>query len=118
MRPSSVQTVQGVYYVASGAWAIVHRPSFEAVSGKKTDYWLVRTVGALTTVIGTTLLVASKRQVVTRESAVLGVGSAVAFGAVDGFYALRHRISHIYLADLAAQAGLLTVLAISARRSR
>src|SRR4051812_24030627 len=39
MRSSSVQTIQGVYYVASGAWAVVHRPSFEAVSGKKTDYW-------------------------------------------------------------------------------
>ena len=36
---------QGVYYVVSGAWPLVHIDSFQKVTGRKTDLWLVHTVG-------------------------------------------------------------------------
>jgi hypothetical protein len=52
-------TLQAAYFLVTGLWPIVSRPTFEAVTGPKTDYWLVRTVGALASVIGTTLGVAS-----------------------------------------------------------
>lgn len=38
---------QGIYYVASGLWPLLHMRSFEAVTGPKRDKWLVNTVGAL-----------------------------------------------------------------------
>ena len=37
---------QGAFYLAAGLWPIVHRSSFERATGPKTDFWLVRTVGA------------------------------------------------------------------------
>ena len=46
-EPRRILQAQGAYYVATGVWAVVDRRGFETVSGRKTDYWLVRTVGLL-----------------------------------------------------------------------
>jgi hypothetical protein len=92
-------TLQSGYYIASGIWPILSRPTFEAVTGPKTDYWLVRAVGALATAIGVTLGVAASRNRVSEELAVLGIGSALGFAAVDGFYVTAGRISRVYLVD-------------------
>jgi hypothetical protein len=108
--------LQGAYYVATGAWAIVHRRSFEAITGRKTDYWLVRTVGLLATAIGGSLLVAATRgEGSSPEAVVLAGGSAASFALVDVVYVARRRISPIYLADAALHA-LLAALALAARR--
>ena len=45
--------VQGAFYAATGLWALVDLGSFMAVTGPKTDHWLVKTVGILVTVIRT-----------------------------------------------------------------
>ncbi|MFH5804425.1 hypothetical protein ACG2DA_10255, partial [Alienimonas sp. DA493] len=52
---------QGLYYVATGVWPLVHIRSFEFVTGPKTDDWLVQTVGALVLAIGGTLLYGARR---------------------------------------------------------
>jgi hypothetical protein len=96
-------TFQAAYFLVTGLSPIVSRPTFEAVTGPETDYWLVRTVGALASVIGTTLGVAAYRNRVSSELAVLGIGSALAFGAVDIFYVTTGRISRVYLADAAVE---------------
>jgi hypothetical protein len=96
-------TLQAAYFLVTGLLPIVSRPTFEKVTGAKTDYWLVRTVGALATVIGATLGLASYRNRVTRELAVLGIGSAIAFGVVDVFYVTTGRISRVYLVDAAVE---------------
>ncbi|HET9287503.1 MAG TPA: hypothetical protein VFO26_08100 [Gaiella sp.] len=107
--------LQGAYYVATGAWAIVHRRSFEAVTGRKTDYWLVRTVGLLAAAIGASLLVAATREErPSPEAVALAGGSAASFALVDVVYVWRRRISPIYLADAALHA-LLAALALAAR---
>lgn len=92
-------TIQAGYYVASGIWPIFSRSTFEAVTGPKTDYWLVRTVGALATAIGATLGLAASRNRVSDELAVLGIGSALGFATVDAFYVATGRISRVYLVD-------------------
>ena len=113
-----VLTVQAMYYLITGAWPILHLGSFEAVSGPKTDDWLVRMVALLVVVIGATLWAAVRRRTWTREIQVLAIGSALAFAAVDIRYALGGTISAIYLADagleLAFVALLLTYLAAPA----
>jgi cytochrome b subunit of formate dehydrogenase len=96
-------TLQAAYFLVSGLWPIVSRPTFEAVTGRKTDYWLVRTVGALASVTGITLGVAAFRNRVSSELAVLGIGSALAFGVVDVVYAMTGRISRVYLIDAAVE---------------
>ena len=104
---------QGVYYLLTGLWPLVHMSSFEAVTGPKTDDWLVRTVGLLAAAIGATLGVAAARQQTRApEVVVLAAGAAFAFGAIDLWYGLSGRISPIYLADAAVQLGLIALLAL------
>jgi hypothetical protein len=95
---------QAAYYGATGVWAVLDRGSFEAVSGPKMDYWLVRMVGALTTATAAALAVGAKSKNVSRETHTLALGSAASFAAIDGYYASRGRISKVYWLDLLVQA--------------
>jgi hypothetical protein len=113
-----VALVQGVYYLAAGLWPIVDIDSFQSVTGPKTDLWLVRTVGALVTVIGLVLISAARRRRVTDEILLLGLSSALALTAIDVIYALSGRISVIYLADAAAEIGLAALWGVGRLRSR
>ena len=61
-RRTTILRAQGAYYVLSGLWAVVDRRGFETVTGRKTDYWLVRTVGLLAAAIGASLLTGSSRR--------------------------------------------------------
>jgi hypothetical protein len=90
---------QGIYYLISGIWPLVSIRTFELVTGPKFDVWLVHTVGLFLIVIGVTLLSAGKNRRVTFEIFLVGLGSAVALGAIDVVYALKGRISPIYLLD-------------------
>ena len=100
--------LQAGYYVTTGVWPLVSRRSFEAVTGRKGEYWLVETVGALASVIGATLGVAAYRNRVEAELALLGIGSAVGFAAIDVIYGTRGRISRVYLVDAALQVGIVS----------
>jgi hypothetical protein len=110
-----VALIQGVYYVATGLWPIIHIQSFQLVTGPKTDLWLVKTVGVLVAVVGAVLISASRRRRITDEIALLGVGSALGLAAIDLTYALSGRISAVYLGDAAAEIGL-ALLWFTARR--
>jgi hypothetical protein len=54
----SVALTQGLYYLVSGAWSVVHIDSFQRVTGRKADLWLVKTVGLLLVAIGGGLILA------------------------------------------------------------
>jgi hypothetical protein len=98
--------VHGGSYLATGIWSIVHRRSFETVTGSKTDYWLVRTVGALVSVIGATLLLGSRRSQTPPEVVMLAVGSALSLSAVDVVSVAQRRISPVYLLDALGELAL------------
>jgi hypothetical protein len=95
---------QGVYYLASGVWPLIHMRSFLIVTGPKKDLWLVKTVGILITVIGATLTVAGARQETTLEIFILAVGSQLALAAVDVVYVAKKVIAKIYLLDAIVEA--------------
>ena len=99
----AVLVVQGVYYLITGIWPLVSIATFEAVTGPKTDDWLVQTVGVLAAVIGATLLVGACVVPPAREAVTLSVLSILGFAAVDVVFVLRGTISPIYLADAAIQ---------------
>jgi hypothetical protein len=98
---------QGIYYFFSGMWPILHMRSFLAVTGPKTDLWLVKTVGVLITVIGATLVVAGMNQRVTLEILLLAIGSQLALIAIDVIYVAAKTIGKIYLLDAFLEMGLL-----------
>jgi hypothetical protein len=102
---------QSTYYVLTGLWPVAHYRSFEAVTGPKTDDWLVHTVGLLAFVIGATLGVAvARNHIRAPDIIVLAVGAALAFAGIDLWYGLPGQIAPIYLADAAVELGLVAAL--------
>lgn len=112
---SRLAVTQGVFDVVTGVWPIVHLRSFEAVTGPKREGWLVKTVGALITVVGGTLLTAGLRKRVTPELMLLAAGSAAALTAVDIRYSPQ-RISPVYLLDAVLEGVLITGWCVAAAR--
>jgi hypothetical protein len=112
LLPRWLRRAQGTYYLATGVWPVLHRRSFEAVSGKKRDYWLVQTVGLITAAVGLSINLAGPRKDVTREITVLRLGTALGFAAIDFTYGLTRRISAVYLADGAAQVAFIAALLV------
>jgi hypothetical protein len=100
---------QGAYYLATGIWPVLHRRSFEAISGEKQDYWLVRTVGLITTAVGLSVIIGSRRTQARPEMAVLEVGTATGFAMIDLTYGLSRRISAVYLVDGAVQVAFIAL---------
>jgi hypothetical protein len=114
MKPPHIAPLsQGIFYVATGLWPIIHLRSFEKVTGPKVDKWLVRTFGGLVAAVGATLVAGAFERERSRALAILGVGSALALGAADLIYSLRGRISKVYLGDAAAEGALAATWALT-----
>jgi energy-converting hydrogenase Eha subunit E len=109
--------VQGLYYVATGAWPCIHMASFEAVTGPKTDDWLVRMVGLLAVAVGAALIAAARLGQLTRSILILSTATAAAFAAIDIIYAGAGRIWPIYFADAAVEIGFMLLLLAARRRA-
>jgi hypothetical protein len=109
-----VGALQSAYYLVTGIWPLVSLRTFERITGPKIDDWLVRTVGVLAATIGAVI---GLRSVGARSEPdpLLGVGSALAFAAVDTRYATTGRISKIYLADAAVELVIAAAWLLAAR---
>jgi hypothetical protein len=93
-----------MYYIVTGAWPLLSRRSFEAVTGRKYDWWLVQMVGLLALTNGIAIAAGLQREKLSRETLALSALSAISFAAIDTVYALKGRISRIYLGDAAVEA--------------
>jgi hypothetical protein len=80
----------------------VHRDSFEAVTGPKADFWLVRTVGGLAAACGVVLGVSVIRGRQNAEIQLLSGAQAIVFVAADVFAAKTQ--SRVYAGDVVVQA--------------
>jgi len=109
----AVALTQGVYYVVSGLWPLVHTGSFLRVTGRKTDLWLVNTVGLLLLAIGGGLILAALNRQFISALAFIAMGSAAALLLIELVYVLRRVISPIYLGDAAVELGFLLWWAVS-----
>jgi hypothetical protein len=101
----TVAVVQGAYYLLTGAWSLLHVESFMAVTGPKTDVWLVKTVGVLVSVIGLALLLAGVGGQVEPGLIFIAIGSALGLLAIEVAYTLQRVIPAIYLADAVLEGG-------------
>jgi hypothetical protein len=110
--------LQGGYYLLTGAWPLVSLATFEAVTGPKTEDWLVHTVGVLVIVIGAVLLTAATQRGVHAPVVVLAVGSAAGLAAIEFFYVLRGVIWPIYMLDAVGELGLIALWGIAIFRDR
>ena len=89
--------LQGIFYVFTGVWPLIHLDSFVGVTGPKTDIWLVKTVGVLVLAIGVALI--SARRNPQLPIVLLAINSALGLAAIDIVYASDGTISWIYLID-------------------
>ncbi len=103
-HPTTAPFTQGIFYVATGLWPIVHFRSFERITGHKTDRWLAKAMGGMIAAVGTALIIGSLDRQPSRALRWLGVGSAMALGISDLVKTARGRAgSKAYLADAAAE---------------
>ncbi len=103
---------QAALYVSTGVWPLVHRRSFERVTGPKTDFWLAQTVGVTVVAVGLGLAhAATRRQRIPSELRTVAVTSAAGLALIDAVFVTRGRISTIYLLDAAAEGALVAAWA-------
>ena len=111
-RPSlrAVLAAHAAYFGLGGLWPLLHYRSFEAVTGRKEDDWLVKTVAALmlASTVATAASLARPRP--AEEARLVALGGSAALGWSAAWYALRGRVSRIYLADAAVEATLVAAL--------
>jgi hypothetical protein len=102
---------QAGYYLLTGLWPLVHRRSFEAVTGPKADFWLVRTVGVAVAAVGAGLALSARRGSLPDEMRATALLTAAGLAAIDIVYVVQGRISRVYLLDAAAETAFAGVLA-------
>ena len=115
-----VAGLQAVYYLATGVWPLLHRRSFEQLTGKKTDFWLAQTVGVTVMSIGAALAQAhaSSRRRPPPELRTVACASAAGLALIDVVFVARRQISAVYLLDAAAELALLGAWSFAERRGR
>lgn len=105
--PGLLIPVQCAYTLVTALWGLLHIESFMAVTGAKTDVWLVKTVSALLIPIAICLAMYGFIKTDIRPAIVLGSLTAVSLAGIDFYYALTGVISPIYMADGALQVAFL-----------
>jgi hypothetical protein len=105
--------LQGIYYVATGMWPLVHMPSFVFITGPKFDLWLVRAVGLLILVQGIVIISAAVYRRISKEILLLSVGAAAGLTFIDIYYASIDRIWDVYLLDALAEVVLIILWLIA-----
>ena len=115
---SIIAAVQAAYFIPFSILGLLHRRSFEWITGKKQDYWLVRTVCLLLISVGGVIGRAGATNRVTPEIAALGIGSSASLAAIDIWYGGKGRIRRIYLLDALANAGLIGGWSVAIRKQK
>lgn len=109
-----IAIAQGWYFLASGLWPVFHLRSFIAVTGPKTDYWLVQAFGVLVAAVGAVFLVRGLQARIDATTRQFGLATSLALAAIDVWFVSAGAISAIYLADAAVEL-LLAVAWLSSR---
>lgn len=94
---------QGGFYLITGLWPLLDITSFMAVTGPKTDTWLVRTVGLLIASTGAVLIHAARKKEINPSLMWLAIFNAGSLAVVDVVFSLSDVISRIYLLDAFAE---------------
>jgi len=90
---------QGFYTLLTAVWALADIDSFMAVTGPKTDIWLVKTVSVLLIPIAASLILPAFFTSTFWQPLLVGSLSAIGLAIVDFYYSLNDTISDIYSWD-------------------
>lgn len=98
---------QGIYCAITGIWPILSMPLFINVTGPKSDYWLVRTVGLLVFVSGAGFFLAFIEKNSSAPILLIAIREAFILILIDVIYSMNGTIRKIYLADTLTEAVLI-----------
>ena len=107
--------IQGIYYLLSGIWPLLSIRTFQAVTGPKTDLWLVQTVGLLLMINGLILMIASYGHKIDWSIFTIGVCTALALVGIEVLYVFNGTLSVVYLLDAAVE--ILFIIAWTAKQT-
>jgi hypothetical protein len=94
---------QGVYTLLTAFWAIIDIDSFMAITGPKTDIWLVKTVSVILLAIGAGFIVQALVPSTPLPILIVALSSSTGLCFVDIYYTTNDVISAIYLGDAVLQ---------------
>ncbi|HEX2616517.1 MAG TPA: hypothetical protein VHL57_03190 [Flavobacteriales bacterium] len=101
LTPRSLGALHGAYLLFGGLWPMLHMASFEAVTGPKSDHWLVRSVGGILIVVGATLFAEARRSSWSKGVVLIAMGVSFVLGVVAVVTSILGRIWPVYLLDAA-----------------
>ena len=104
MHAREMALLQGAYWLVGGLWPVVSMRTFEAVTGRKTDRWLSKTMGLMMAAVGGCLLASARRGDPSVDLAQVAASTAAVVCGAGTFYAASGRISKMYLLDAVAEA--------------
>jgi len=111
MKGQHILIFQGLYYLITALWPIAHITSFEIVTGKKRNHWLVYTVASLLLVSSLVYLYSGFKNAPTPvETIILSVGNALALTCIDLIFVFNHKIRKIYLLDASLELLIIILL--------
>lgn len=102
MNYNIISYVQILYFLLTAAWPFVHLESFLAVTGPKTDLWLVKTVALL--LLPYILLIVYIEKIKNSPFIMLSIilGS-LGLAGIDLYYYVKGIIRWVYLIDFALE---------------
>ena len=90
---------QGIYTALTALWALIDIDSFMAVTGPKTDIWLVKTVSVVLLAVGAGFIAQALVKSNPLPVVLLALTCSIGLCSIDIYYAFNNVISNIYLAD-------------------
>jgi hypothetical protein len=95
--------LQGLYYLITGVWPLISMASFMAVTGPKTDIWLVKAFSIQISMMGIFFCFSVLKRDLGPNVLLLSILSSIGFIIVDVYYVIKGVIDPIYLADAVVQ---------------
>ena len=107
-----VLAAQGIYYIVTGLWPLLHFSSFASVVAFRVNPFQAHVFAALIIVIGGSLLEATRREPPGPFPTMLGIGVASAIALVSLVWLPRLGVASLLWADLAVEVAFAIALAI------
>jgi hypothetical protein len=91
--------VQAIYTGITALWGLIDIDSFMAVTGPKTDIWLVKTISVVLLAIAICFVIQAIIPSNPLSVIVLALVISAGLAIIDVYYVLRGVISKVYLGD-------------------
>lgn len=114
MATKTVLLIQGLFYLMTAIWPLVHIRSFEKITGPKQEHWLVYTVAVMILCSSLVFLSAATGPfMVGKEVIILSLSNIIALAGIDIVFVFKRIISKVYLLDALAELALAVMLIAS-----